>query len=260
MAIGSTDRVALVTGGSAGIGRAICQRLANDGYNVAIHSRSVERSTIVAREIGDERALPLAGDVADEPTCDEAVAATVARFGRLDVMVNNAATIVIESIIDHTLEQFDRVLAVNLRGTFLGARAAARQMIAQGKGGRIINASSAAGRRGGPLTSAYSASKAGVIALTQNLAVELAPHDITVNAYCPGNVTSTPMWDYIDETMVTLNGMAPGEAKDAFVAAQPISRSGTVEEVAAVVGFLASEEASFVTGSSYSVDGGLALA
>ena len=175
-------------------------------------------------------------------------------------MVNNAATIVIESIIDHTLEQFDRVLAVNLRGTFLGARAAARQMIAQGKGGRIINASSAAGRRGGPLTSAYSASKAGVIALTQSLAVELAPHDITVNAYCPGNVTSTPMWDYIDETMVTLNGMAPGEEKDAFVAAQPISRSGTVEEVAAVVGFLASEEASFVTGSSYSVDGGLALA
>jgi NAD(P)-dependent dehydrogenase (short-subunit alcohol dehydrogenase family) len=248
-----------VTGGSSGIGAAICHRLARDGYKVAILSRSLERSALVARTIGDEGSLPLAGDVADEPTCDEAVAAAVARFGRLDVMVNNAGTIVIESVIDHTLADFDRVLAVNLRGTFLGARAAAHQMIAQGQGGRIINASSAAGRRGGPMTAAYSASKAGVIALTQSLAVELAPHDITVNAYCPGNVTTTPMWDYIDQTMVK-GGMAPGEAKEAFVAAQPISRSGTVEEVAAVVGFLASEQASFVTGSSYSVDGGLALA
>jgi len=259
MGIGSTDRVALVTGGSSGIGLAICRRLAADGCRVTILGREIDRARQAAAELGTACALPLCGDVAEDGVCDRAVEATVAHFGRLDIMVNNAATITIEPFAEHTSESFDRVIAVNLRGTFLGARAAARQMISQGEGGRIINASSAAGRRGGALTAAYSASKAGVLALTQSLAVEVAPHGLTVNAYCPGNVTSTRMWDEIDAAMVA-RGLEVGEAKSAFVAAQPIDRSGTAEEVAAVVAFLASTEAAFVTGSAYSVDGGLSLA
>src|SRR5262245_64131304 len=200
------------------------------------------------------RAIPLAGDVASEADVAGAVAATVAKLGRLDVMVNNAGTIEISPLVEQTLEGWERVQAVNLRGVFLGCREAARQMIAQGGGGRILNCSSGAGRRGGALVAAYTASKFGVIGLTQSLAVELAPHGITVNAYCPGHVTVTPMWEFIDFQLGRLNHLAPGEAKAAVVNDAPLKRSGRPEEVAALVAFLACDESSFITGESILVD------
>ena len=146
---------------------------------------------------------------------------------------------------------------MNLRGVFLGCREAARQLIAQGEGGRIVNGSSGAGRRGGAGIGAYAASKFGVIGLTQSLAVELAPHGITVNAYCPGHVTSTPMWEAIDAAVTTRSGEAPGSAKRAAEAEAPLGRAGRPEEVAAAVAYLASDEAAFVTGESLLIDGGL---
>jgi meso-butanediol dehydrogenase / (S,S)-butanediol dehydrogenase / diacetyl reductase len=172
-------------------------------------------------------------------------------------MVNNAGAIALGAVAETTVETWDHIVAVNLRGVFLGYREAARQMIAQGAGGRIINASSGAGRRADELIGAYAASKFGVIGLTQTLAVELAPHGITVNAYCPGHVTSTPMWDAIDAELTALHGEEHGAAKRAAEAESPLARAGRPEEVAAAVAYLASDEAAFVTGHSLLIDGGL---
>jgi len=249
-------KVALVTGGASGIGYAIARRLAAEGASVgvlALHAESAERA---AAEIG-ARALALAGDVRDEEAVARAVDDTVAAFGRLDVMVNNAGTIVIAPVLETTVAEWDRVLEVNLRGVFIGCREAARRMVEQGEGGRIVNGSSGAGRRGNAGIGAYAASKFGVIGLTQSLAVELAPHGITVNAYCPGHVTSTPMWDEIDALSTARSGEPPGSAKRAAEAEPPLGRAGRPEEIAAAVAYLASDEAAYVTGESLLVDGGL---
>jgi meso-butanediol dehydrogenase/(S,S)-butanediol dehydrogenase/diacetyl reductase len=252
-------KVALVTGGGRGIGCAIARRFADEGAAVAVLALHRESAARAADEIerGGGRAVGLAGDVSDEDDVRRAIEEAVASFGRLDVMVNNAATIAIGPVVETTKDEWDRVFAVNLRGVFLGCREAARQMIAQGDGGRIINASSGAGRRGSALIGAYAASKFGVIGLTQSLAVELAPHGITVNAYCPGHVTSTPMWDAIDAAGSARSGEPPGSAKRAAEAESPLGRAGRPEEVAAAVAYLASDEAGFVTGESLVIDGGL---
>ena len=248
-------KAALVTGGARGIGFAIAQRFAHEGASVAVLALHAESAAHAAEQI--DGAVAIAADVCDEDAMARAVRETVEAFGRLDVMVNNAATIAIGPVVETSAETWDHVVRVNLRGVFLGCREAARQLVAQGDGGRIINASSGAGRQGNADIAAYAASKFGVIGLTQSLAVELAPYGITVNAYCPGHVTSTPMWDLIDETVTARSGEAPGSAKRAAEAQPPLGRSGRPEEVAAAVAYLASDEAGFVTGESLLIDGGL---
>jgi NAD(P)-dependent dehydrogenase (short-subunit alcohol dehydrogenase family) len=247
-------KAALVTGGARGIGFAIAQRLADEGASVAVLALHEESAVRAADQVGG---IGIAGDVAEEDAIARAVAATVEAFGRLDVMVNNAGTIAIAPVVETSVETWDRVLGVNLRGVFLGCREAAKQMISQGGGGRIVNGSSGAGRRGDARIGAYAASKFGVIGLTQSLAVELAPHGITVNAYCPGHVTSTPLWDEIDAAATARSGEPVGSAKRAAEAEPPLGRAGRPEEIAAAVAYLASDEAGFVTGESLLIDGGL---
>jgi meso-butanediol dehydrogenase/(S,S)-butanediol dehydrogenase/diacetyl reductase len=252
-------RVAIVTGGSQGIGRAVVERLAHEGAKVAVvalHEETVAEAIRALRDRGVE-AAGIVADVSDENDTRRYVAETIELFGHVDILVNNAGTIAIAELAETSASMWDRIFAVNARGVFLGCREVAGQMIHQGTGGRIVNVASGAGRQGGASISAYAASKFAVIGFTQSIAVELAPHGIAVNACCPGHVTTTQMWDQIDAESARISGAAPGAAKESAVKSVPLARPGRPEEIASVVTFLASDDASFMTGESVVVDGGL---
>ena len=253
----STVRSALVTGAAGGIGGAVALRLAADGLNVSVLDLPAARTGLdaVVAELATE-GLALTGDVSDAASVDAAVAAHVERFGGLDVMVANAGIAITAPLIETTAEQWQRTLDVNLTGVFHCYRAAARQLVAQGRGGRIIGAASVAAHRGGRWQSAYSATKFAVRGLSQSLAQELAEHGITVNVYSPG-VVATPMWESIDVAMAGRRGTPVGSEMQAMVAGIPLGRLEVPADVAGVVSFLASSDAAYVTGQSIVVDGGM---
>ncbi|CAE6448630.1 unnamed protein product [Rhizoctonia solani] len=236
-------RVAIVTGAAQGLGRAIALKLASDGVDVAVNdirTKQKELDQLVAeiKSLG-RQTIAITGDVSKEPEVQNMVAKTVDALGSLDIMVANAGTHVAASILDVTDEIFDRIMNINCKGVLYCYRAAAVQMMKQGKGGRIIGASSVLGLNAGPLNVAYCASKFGVRAITQTAALEWGQHNITVNAYAPG---------LIDTPMVTAAGLNNDAALQATLPGISIKRFGRAEEVAALVGFLASEGASYVTG------------
>ncbi len=252
-------RSALVTGAVRGIGRAIAARLVADGLSVTLGD--LPSTTGQLRELavelgGGQRALAVPIDVSDEASVEAAVAAHTAQFGGLDVMVANAGIAVTAPLLDTTAAQWQQIMAVNVAGVFHCYRAAARVMIPQGRGGRLIAAASVAAHRGGKWQSAYSASKFAVRGLSQSVAQELAEHQITVNVYSPG-VVHTPMWDSIDAAMTARRGTATGSAMADMVAAIPLGRLETPDDVAGVVSFLASPDAAYITGQSIVVDGGM---
>jgi meso-butanediol dehydrogenase / (S,S)-butanediol dehydrogenase / diacetyl reductase len=257
---GNEVRSAVVTGAAGGIGRAIALRLAADGLTVSVADLPSAKDALDALVAELARAgwpgSALSVDVADAEQVDAAVAAHVARFGGLDVMVANAGIAVTAPMLETTAEQWRRTFDVNVMGVVHCYRAAARQMIAQGRGGRLIGAASVAAHRAGKWQGAYSASKFAVRGLSQSVAQELAEHGITVNVYSPG-VVHTPMWESIDDAMTARKQTPPGSELTGMVTAIPLGRLETPTDVAGVVSFLASPDAAYVTGQSIVVDGGM---
>lgn len=247
------DKVVVVTGGASGIGAAVAERFVADGAQVVVADLDASQAAHTARALGDT-CTATAVDMADEGAVEALFAATMDRFGRVDVLVNNAGIIHVAPLTDMDLAAWQRVMDVNATGTFLGCRAAARAMMSGGQGGVIINASSGAGRRGVANLAAYCASKAAVIMLTQSLAIELAPHGIRVNCVTPGHI-ETPFWQHIAAGFAA----ATGQPEDAVIAgfrdSVPAGRFGRPEEVAAAVAWLASDEAAYVSGESVAING-----
>jgi meso-butanediol dehydrogenase/(S,S)-butanediol dehydrogenase/diacetyl reductase len=254
-------QVVIVTGAGSGIGRAIARRFAHEGARVTVADINERQAREVAAEIEADggAALALAVDVTRRQQVDRMVDATVDRFGRLDVLVNNAGVGAVAPLLDTDETTWDLLMNVNAKGTLLCSQVAARRMIAQGEGGRIINNASGAGKiapgRDTPL-GAYAASKHAVVGLTKQLGLELSPHQILVNCVCAG-IVDTAMWDLIDREIARLRGVAVGSVKAEAVASIPLGRIEQPEDVASMVVFLASPDASYVTGQTYNVCGGI---
>jgi 3-oxoacyl-[acyl-carrier protein] reductase len=240
-------RVAVVTGGSRGIGLAIARFLAEDGASVVVSGRDAARLDAAARELeacGGGGVLAVAADAAKREDADRLVGAARERFGRLDVVVNNAGITRDQLLVRMTDDDWDQVMDTNLRGVFLMTRAAAKAMMRQ-RSGRIINVSSTAGAMGNPGQVNYSAAKAGVVGLTKAAARELAHWSILVNAVAPGLIETD------------MAATIPAEAREALLQQVPLKRIGATREVAEVVRFLAGDGASYVTGQVIHVNGGL---
>ena len=243
------NQVAIVTGGSRGIGRAVCLELARRGAHVVLcyaGNTEAAQSTVAACEALGVRALAIQASVADEAAIQTLVAQTLETFGRVDILVNSAGITRDGLAMQMKVEDFDAVLATNLKGAFLCCRAAFRPMMKR-RFGRVVNVSSVVGLRGNAGQSNYAASKAGLIGLTKSLAKELASRGVTVNAVAPG---------FIDTDMTAA---LPEAARAALLEAIPMKRLGAGADVAAAVAFFASEEAGYLTGQVLCVDGGMAV-
>lgn len=254
-------QVAIVTGSGRGIGRAIASRLGREGASVAVSDLDADNAAGVANEINAAggKAISLRTDVTSKGDVDQMVADTVAKLGRLNILVNNAGIGAVVPLLDTDESTWDALMSVNAKGTLLCSQAAARQMIAQGDGGRIINNASGAGKiapgQGVPL-GAYAASKHAVVAITRQMGLELSPHRILVNCVCAG-IVDTDMWDLIDREVAKLQGVPLGSVKDGAVASIPLGRIQQPADVANLVAFLASEDANYMTGQAYNVCGGI---
>lgn len=240
-----TVRVALITGSTRGIGRSIAETFATAGYSVVITGTSADTAQRVAKEISPH-AIGAQVDVANAASVEQLIAMVMERFGRIDVLVNNAGVTRDGLLIRMDEKDWDSVLDINLKGAFLFTKAVARIMMKQ-RYGRIVNMSSVVGLRGNAGQANYCASKAGLIGLTKSVAKELASRAVTVNAVAPG---------FIDTDMTA---KLTDDAKAAFLTNVPLGRTGSSADVAATVLFLASDQAAYITGQVIAVDGGLTM-
>ncbi|KAG0691865.1 hypothetical protein DFH29DRAFT_974583 [Suillus ampliporus] len=263
--------IALITGSAQGLGRSIALRLARDGFDIALNDVPDKGSKLeaVATEIKSLRlgrqVCVVPADMTVDEQVKEMVDDAVTKLGGLDVMVANAGVITPASLVSSTVESWDRTFAVNARGTYLCYKYAAMQMIDQGRGGRIIGASSIVGKIAFPCNDSYVASKFAVRGLTQVAALELGKYDITVNAYAPGMIQTA--MSKVDQDMMDTSGKVdieglvddPGSRKWIMSRLEnvPVKHVGQPEDIASIVSYLASKEAHFITGQCISVDGGI---
>ncbi|MCL6309681.1 L-iditol 2-dehydrogenase [Pseudomonas syringae] len=245
---------ALITGSARGIGRAFAQAYIHEGARVAIADIDLQRAQATATELGPN-AYAVRMDVTDQSSIDQAIAAVVAQAGKLDILINNAALFDLAPIVDITRDSYERLFSINVGGTLFTLQAAAKQMIAQGHGGRIINMASQAGRRGEALVTVYCATKAAVISLTQSAGLDLIRHGINVNAIAPG-VVDGEHWDGVDALFARHENRPLGEKKRLVGEQVPFGRMGTADDLTGMAIFLASADSEYVVAQTYNVDGG----
>jgi meso-butanediol dehydrogenase/(S,S)-butanediol dehydrogenase/diacetyl reductase len=255
-------RVVLITGAARGIGAATARRLAAEGARLVLADLDGPAVQDLAKALGQ---VAVQADVTRAAEVVRMVEEPYGRFGRLDVLFNNAGVIRVEPFLEVSEREWDRVMAVNLKAAFFVMQAAARRMVRQEPiqgselRGKLVHTASIAAYRGGmPLTAPYAATKAGVVSLTRSAAQALAPHRITSNCVCPGAV-ETDMWAQIDREWGALEGWAPGEAWKRRTAGIPLGRPERPEDVAGVVAFLAGPDSDYMTGQAIKVDGGLVM-
>jgi D-sorbitol dehydrogenase (acceptor) len=245
---------ALITGSARGIGRAFAEAYAREGATVAIADIDLQAAEATAKAIGPG-AYAVQLDVTDQASIEAAVKAVEAKTGGLDILINNAALFDLAPIVEISRASYEKLFSVNVAGTLFMLQAAARSMIARGKGGRIINMASQAGRRGEPLVAVYCATKAAVISLTQSAGLDLIKHRINVNGIAPG-VVDSDMWDQVDALFAKYENRPKGEKKRLVGEGVPYGRMGKPEDLAGMAVFLASDEAEYIVAQTYNVDGG----
>ena len=245
---------ALITGSARGIGRGFAEAYLAEGATVAIADINMEAAQATAAELGDG-AYAVQLDVGDQASIDGAIAAVVAKSGKLDILINNAALFDAAQTVDITRASFDKLYAVNVAGTLFTMQAAAKQMIAQGHGGKIINMASQAGRRGESLVLVYCSTKAAVISMTQSAGLNLIEHGINVNAIAPG-VVDGDHWEHVDSMFAKLEGKPLGQKKAEVAASVPAGRFAVPSDLTGMAVFLASSDADYIVSQTYNVDGG----
>lgn len=242
------NKVAIITGSTTGIGRGTAELFVKEGASVVVNSPTQEACDKVASEIKNEngKVIGIAADVSKEKEVENLVSKTVEKFGKLDIMINNAGILGFSPLTELSEKDWDKIIDVNLKGVFFGIKHAAKQMIKQGNGGKIINTASIAGLIGYPTLAHYSSSKGGVIELTRTAALELADKKIYVNAIAPGLI----------ETPMTKDIMEDPEQRKQLLKGIPLGRAGKPEDIARPALFLSSEDSDYMTGQTIVVDGG----
>ena len=244
----------MITGAARGIGRAFAEAYTREGARVALADIDIDGARKTASEISVDT-IAIRMDVSDQDSIDSGVSSAVQGLGSIDILINNAAIFSAAPIIDIERDDYERVFAVNVSGTLFTMQAVARHMIERGKGGKIINMASQAGRRGEPFVAVYCATKAAIISLTQSAGLNLIEHGINVNAISPG-VVDGDHWDGVDAHFARLEGKPPGQKKDEVGKAVPYGRMGRAEDLTGMAVFLASSEAGYVVAQCFNVDGG----
>ncbi|EFL90806.1 L-iditol 2-dehydrogenase [Ahrensia sp. R2A130] len=245
---------ALITGAARGIGRGFAQAYIREGATVAVADIDLTAAQATASELGDA-AYAVHLDVSDQDSIDAAISAVVTKAGKLDILVNNAALFDAAETVDITRASYDKLYAVNVAGTLFTMQAAAKQMLDQGHGGKIINMASQAGRRGEGLVLVYCSTKAAVISMTQSAGLNLIKHGINVNAIAPG-VVDGEHWEHVDSMFAKLENKKPGQKKAEVSASVPAGRFATPDDLTGMAVFLASAESDYIVSQTYNVDGG----
>lgn len=248
------NKVVFITGAARGIGKSFAEAFAKEGSKVVIADINIEGATTTAQEIGSN-ALAVKMDVTKQDSIDQAVNTAVDQLGGIDILINNAAIFTAAPITEIQREDYQQVFDINVSGTLFTLQAVAKKMIERGKGGKIINMASQAGRRGESLVAVYCATKAAVISLTQSAGLNLIKHKINVNAISPG-VVDGEHWDGVDALFAKYEEKALGQKKKEVGEGVPYGRMGLPSDLVGMAMFLASEESNYVVAQTYNVDGG----